>query len=151
MTFPRLHSIGLFCIAFLGFGGEPVHAGWVAVEKDYLDPGIQTLYVDPDSIRREGNLVTVRQLTDYKSMQGNVGFGSFMMGSHRFFSTQTLKQIDCERSRVRLLSFTEFSHHMGTGTAAEGYVDKDSWLPIERESINHALRELACGRDRIEQ
>jgi hypothetical protein len=99
---------------------------------------------------REGKSVTVRQLTDYKVMQGNAGFGPFMMGPHRFFSTQTLKQIDCDGKRVRLLSFTEFSRHMGTGTAAEGYVDKDTWLPIEPESINHALWELVCGKDRIE-
>lgn len=150
MTSPKFHHIGLCCTTLLVLSGAPVSADWVAVEKDYLDPGIQTLYVDPDSIRREGNLVTVRQLTDYRWMQGNAGFGRFMMGPHRFFSTQTLKQIDCERRRVRLLSFTEFSHHMGTGTAANGYVDQDAWLPVEPESINHALWELACGKDRIE-
>ncbi len=82
MTSPRLHNIGLFCIALLVLGGQTVYAGWVLVET----------------------------------------------------------------KRVRLLAFTEFSGHMGTGIAANGYVDQDAWLPVEPESINHALWELVCTR-----
>jgi hypothetical protein len=133
-------------MALLALSGEPVNAGWVVVEKDYLDPGIQTLYVDPDSIDREGNLVTIRQLTDYKWMQGNAGFGPFGLGPHRFLSTITRKQFDCRATLVRLLAFTEFSRAMGTGIAANGYVDQGAWLPVEPESINHALWELVCTR-----
>ncbi len=51
-----------------------------------------------------------------------------------------------ETNRVRLLAFTEFSGHMGTGIAANGYVDQDAWLPVEPESINYALWELVCAR-----
>jgi hypothetical protein len=146
MAYRRHHRILLFRMTLLVLSCAPAYADWLVVEKDYLDPGLQTVYIDPDTVSREGNLITIRQLTDYKWMQGNVGFGSFMMGSHRFFSTQTLKQIDCERKRVRLLSFTEFSGHMGTGTSANGYVDQDAWLPVEPETINHALWELVCNR-----
>lgn len=146
MTSPRLHSVGLCCLALLALIGEPVDAGWVVVEKDYLDPGRQTVYIDPDTVIREENLMTVQQLTDYKWMQGNVGLGRFMPGPHRFFSTTTRKQFDCGTKRVRLLAFTEFSRQMGTGIAADGYVDQDAWLPVETESINHALWELVCTR-----
>jgi hypothetical protein len=131
----------------LALGGDLVYAGWVAVEKDYLDPGRQTVYFDPGTVRREANLVTMWQLTDYKWMQGNAGFGRFGLGPHRFLSTTTRKQFDCATQRVRLLAFTEFSRHMGTGISANGYVDQDVWLTIEPESINHALWELACGKD----
>jgi hypothetical protein len=44
-----------------------------------------------------------------------------------------------------MLAFTEFSHRMGSGIADDGYVDQDTWLPVEPESINHALWEVACG------
>ena len=134
-------------MAILVLIGEPVYAGWVVVENDYLDPGRQTVYLDPDTVIREENLMTVQQLTDYKWMQGNVGLGRFMPGPHRFFSTTTRKQFDCGTKRVRLLAFTEFSGHMGTGIAANGYVDHDAWLPVEPESINHALWELVCGKE----
>ncbi|MBH0178634.1 MAG: hypothetical protein HP491_12400 [Nitrospira sp.] len=133
-------------MAVLVLCSQSVSAGWVPVEKDYVDPGRQTVYLDPDAIIREESLVTVRQLTDYKWMQGNVGLGRFMPGPHRFFSTTTSKQFDCGTKRVRLLAFTEFSGHMGTGIAANGYVDQDVWLPVEPESINHALWEWVCAR-----
>mgnify|MGYP003694083093 CR=1 FL=1 len=66
----------------------PTYAEWVAVEKDYLLPGLQTVYIDPDTILREGNLVTVWELVDFKTMQGG-------RSPTRFFSTKTHKQFDC--------------------------------------------------------
>lgn len=127
--------------------GGPAYAEWVAVEKDYLSPGLQTVYVDPDTIRREGNLVTLWQLIDFKLMQGNAGMGPLGYGPHRFLSTKTHKEFDCMDKRLRFLAFTEFSGRMGTGTAANGYVDKDNWLPVKPDSINHALWEVACGKE----
>lgn len=144
----RMYHLALaFCLIVIFFNGESACAEWVAVEKDYLDPGLRAVYIDPGTINREGTAVTVWQLTDYRMMQGGVGFGRFMMGPHRFFSTQTQKQLDCERKRIRLLAYTEFLHHMGTGTASHGYVDQDAWLSIEPDSINQALWEVLCGRE----
>ncbi|HYM89949.1 MAG TPA: surface-adhesin E family protein [Nitrospiraceae bacterium] len=134
-------------ITLLFLSTVPAYAEWVAVEKAYLSPGIQTVYVDPDSIRREGNLVTLWQLIDFKTMQGNAGMGPFGFGPHRFLSTKTHKQFDCAGKRLRLLEFTEFSRRMGTGIAANGYVDNGNWLQVEPESINHALWEVACGKE----
>ena len=129
----------LFTLLFLS--SVPAYAEWVAVEKDSLLPGLQTVYVDPDSIRREGNLVTLWQLIDFKWMQGNP------RGTSRFLSTKTHKQFDCSEKRLRLLAFTEFSRRMGTGIRDDGYVDKGNWIPVEPESMNHALWEVACGKE----
>ena len=41
-------------ITLLFLSSIPAYVEWVAVEKDYLQPGLQTVYVDPDTIRREG-------------------------------------------------------------------------------------------------
>jgi len=134
----------------------PADTKWVAVEKDYLSPQIQTVYIDPDTVSREGNLVTVSQLIDYKWMQGTgavinpYAFGRlyrYQLAPHGFFSTTTRKQFDCANKHVRLLAFTEFSHHMGTGRRNNGYVDQETWLPVEPESVNHALWELACNAE----
>lgn len=127
---------------------------WIVVEKDYLSPELQTLYIDPDRISRDGDLVTVWQLTDYKWMQGTgavinpYAFGRlyrYQLAPHGFFSTTTQKQIDCAGRRVRLLAFTEFSHHMGAGRRNNGYVDQDKWLAVEPETVNQALWELICA------
>jgi hypothetical protein len=128
-------------IAVLLLSNVPAHAEWVALEKDYLLPGLQTVYVDPDTIRREGNLVRIWQLTDFKWMQGSA------RGPARFSSTKTHKQLDCQEQLVRLLAYTEFSLQMGTGIRVDGYVDKDHWLPVEPESINYALWQLACSKE----
>jgi hypothetical protein len=137
----------LFLITFLLLSSIAANAEWVPLEKDYLSSELQTVYIDPDTIRLEGNLVTIWQLVNFKWMQGNLGLGPFGFGPHRFFSTKTRKQFDCEKKRLRLLSFTEFSRPMGTGIPADGYVDKDNWITVEPESTNQALWEVACARE----
>jgi len=116
----------------------PVYAEWVAIEKQYQSPGLQTVYIDSAAIRREGNLVTLVILIDWKWMQGN--------RFSRFYSTKVTKQFDCAEKRLRLLAFTEFSRRMGTGRPANGYVDEDNWLPVEPDSSNQALWEVACNK-----
>ena len=127
-------------ITLLFLSTVPAYAEWVAVEKDFLLPGLQTVYVDPDTIRREGNLVTMWQLIDFKTMQGNRSPG-------RFLSTKTHKEFDCAKKRLRLLAFTEFSRRMATGIPVDGYVDKGNWVAVEPDSINQALWEGACGKE----
>jgi hypothetical protein len=103
------------------------------------------VYYDPKTIRRNGDLVTLWQLTDYKWMQGNAPFGTFMMGPHRFLSTKTHKEFDCALNTVRLLASSEFSRHMGTGTQNVVLVEQGHGQPVEPGSINQALWEMACG------
>jgi hypothetical protein len=137
---PLAYLLGLWSlISLLVLVSESVYAEWVAVEKDYLAPGRQTVYIDPDSIHSEGNLVTLWQLIDFKWMQGSA------RGPARFMSTKTHKQFDCDGKRVRLLAFTEFSHSMGTGISVDGHIDSGHWMPIEPDSMNYALWEVACG------
>jgi len=148
LKLPLVYFLGSWLlITLMILSTVPAYAEWVAVEKDYLTPGLQTVYVDPDTIRRVGNLVTLWQLIDFKLMQGNAGMGPLGYGPHRFLSTKTHKEFNCAEKRLRLLAFTEFSRRMGTGIAANGYVDKDNWLPVEQASINHALWEVACGKE----
>lgn len=138
---PSVYRIGFWpLITVLFMSNIPAYAEWVAVEKDNLLPGLQTLYIEADTIRREGNLTTVWQLIDFKWMQGSA------RGPTRFSSTKTQKQFDCMEKRLRLLAFTEFSLQMGTGIRNDGYVDKESWLAVEPESINYALWEIVCGK-----
>lgn len=124
----------------LAFEDHQASAEWVAVEKVYPVRELQTLYIDPATIRREGNLVEVWQLTDYRWMQGGP------KATPRFLSTTTHKQFECTDKRLRLLAYTEFSHRMAAGNASNGYVDKDRWLPVEADSINEALWKALCNQ-----
>ena len=129
----------LLLITLLVLSSGPAYAEWVLIEKNYL-PGKQTVYVDPDIIRREGNQVTLWQLTDFQWMQGGP------RATPRFLPTTTHKQFDCGEKRIRLMAYMEFSHRMGIGISDDGYVDRDTWLPVEPASMNHALWEVACGK-----
>ena len=141
LKLPLVYGFGFgSLLAFLVLGIGPLYAEWVPVEGYAQVPGLQTEYVDPDTIRKEGNLVTLWQLTDFRWMQGNP------KGTPRFLSTKTHKQFNCMEVRVRFLAFTEFYGHMGTGRPAAEYVDKDHWLPVRPDTIDQALWELACKK-----
>lgn len=162
---PQIIGIGLsFCVIFLslascadpgyqvhqpqGYGEIPPGETWLAVESAYQSPTRQLVYYDPKTMRRDGDRVTLWQLTDYKWMQGNAPFGMFMMGPHRFLSTKTHKEFDCARNTVRLLASSEFSRHMGTGTQNAALVEQGFGQPVEPDSINQALWGVACGTNR---
>ena len=159
---PQVTGIGLsFCVLLLilascgapsyqvrqprGYGEMPPGETWVAVDSAYQSSSREMVYYDPKTIRRDGDLVTLWQLTDYKWMQGNAPFGTFMMGPHRFLSTKTHKEFDCALNTVRLLASSEFSRHMGTGTQNVVLVEQGDGQPVKPGSINQALWEVACG------
>ncbi len=117
------------------------YADWVAIEKEYQSPGLQTVYIDSATIRREGNLVTLVTLTDWEWMQGN-------RSPSRFHSTRIKKQFDCVDKRFRLLVISDFYGRMGTGKRmAESLYDSDGdWIPVESESLEQGLWDVACGK-----
>ena len=126
-------------ITLLVLSSVPAHAEWVAIEKQYQSPGRQTVYVDPDTIRREGHRVTLEQLIDFKTMQGG-------RSPTRFSSTKIEKEFDCADKRFRVLALTDFWGNMGAGEPAGAYVDGFNWVPVEPESLNHALWKVACNK-----
>jgi hypothetical protein len=128
-----------------GYGEIPPGETWVAVDSAYQSPSREMVYYDPRTIRQDGDRVTLWQLTDYKWMQGNAPFGTFMMGPHRFLSTKTHKEFDCARNRVRVLASSEFSQHMGAGTQNAVAVTEGYGQPVEPGSINQPLWNVACG------
>lgn len=127
------------------YGEVPPGAPWVALDSAYQSPSREIVYYDPKTIRREGELATLWQLTDYKMMQGNAPFGRFMMGPHRFFSTKTHKEFHCGHKTVRLLASSEFTQHMGTGIQNAVLIEQGTGQPVERGRINQALWDVACG------
>ena len=57
---PLVYFSGLISLTtLLVLSSGPAYAEWVAVEKEFLRPGQQTVYTDPNILQREGNLVTM--------------------------------------------------------------------------------------------
>jgi hypothetical protein len=127
-----LITIVLVCVG-------PLYAEWVdvggKVEKGLT---VYTVYVDTDSIRRNGSIVTLWALFDYMTIQSIVG-GPWL-------SSKTRREYDCVEERVRLLGYMTFTGNMGSGEPVYSNSDQSSWEPMARDSIDRKLWEIACNR-----
>ena len=124
-------------IMFLVLSSGPAYAEWVPVSG--IDQARATVYVDPDTIHPQGNLVTLWHLTDFKTMQGGES-------PSRFSSTKIHNQFDCMKERLQVLAATDFWGNMGTGEPAGEYVEGGNWVAVEPGSLNQALWKVACGK-----
>lgn len=128
----------LILITLLLVSSGPAYAEWVLVEKNNeLEEGM-TVYTDPATILRKGDLVKMWTMHDFTTIQTSP--------SSSYLSTKVQKQFDCTQQRARLLAFTEFSGNMGTGTVGfSASPDENNWIPVEPGTINQALWEVACS------
>ncbi|TMQ25021.1 MAG: hypothetical protein E6K65_17175 [Nitrospirae bacterium] len=101
------------------------------------DAGL-TVYVDPDTIRRKGNLVTMWQLYDYKAIQTVAG--------DSLLSIKRYNEYDCTEERTRMLAYTWFSGNMGSGKVVYSTPDEQQWEPVIPRSINRTLWKVACSK-----
>jgi hypothetical protein len=97
-----------------------------------------TVYADPDSIRRKGNLVKMWSLVDYKTIQTYSG-GAVL-------SAKGQSEYDCEEERTRVLGGITFSGIMGRGAVVASHSEKEQWVPVAPGSIGQLMWKLACGK-----
>jgi hypothetical protein len=127
----------LLLIALLSLSSGPAYAEWVLFSE--TQTGL-TVYVDPDTIRREGDLVKMWQLLDYKTIQTVAG--------DSFLSSKTQSEYDCAGERMRVLEFMNFSGNMGSGSdnVVSIVADEKTWIPIVPESPGKRLWKVACAK-----
>ena len=139
LKLPLAYSWGFWLlITLLVLNSGSVHAEWVAVEKNNELAGIMTVYVDPDTIRRKGNLVKMWQLYDYKTIQTVAG--------DSLLSIKRYNEYDCTEERTRMLAYTWFSGNMGSGKVVYSTPDEQQWEPVIPRSINRTLWKVACSK-----
>ena len=116
-------------------------AEWTVAERD--DELI--LYVDKATIRRNGNLVRMWDMTDYKTLQKSAA-------GNPFLSVKTQREYDCKEEKMRLLAFTQFNRQMGQGNVVYSNGNyKDEFEPIEPRSFGEALWKVACNASNIKK
>ena len=123
-------------ITLLMLNSGPVYAEWVLTSGND-DAGL-TVYVDPDTIRRKGNLVKMWQLYDYKTIQTVAG--------DSLLSIKRYNEYDCTEERTRMLAYTWFSGNMGNGNVVYSTNDVQQWEPVVSRSIDRALWKVACSK-----
>ena len=95
-------------------------------------------YVDKATIRRNGNLVKMWELMDYKTVQTVSGIS--------YFSDKLQSEYDCKEEKSRILALNTFDGKMGNGKVVYLNSDPGKWSPISPGSFNEILWKIACRK-----
>lgn len=126
----------LLLIILFFLSSVPAYAAWMAVGGNE-EAGV-TVYADPGTIRRKGNLVTVWHLNDFKTVQ--------MVKGTSYLSIKAQHQYDCTGDRERILALMKFSGNMGNGKVVYTDSNKGKWRPVAPGSVSHDLGKIACSK-----
>jgi len=121
-------------LTLLLLSSGPAYAEWVKInENDTF-----TVYVDPDSIRRKGDLVKMWILYDYKTLQSATGV------AHLSDSIQL--EANCIQKLQRKLANTWWSGNMRAGNVVFSHSGEGNWIPIGPGTVGHTVWSFACGK-----
>ena len=123
----------LFILLFLSSG--PAFADWMSLGES--DSGT-TVYADPTIMRREGDLVKMWVLFDFKTVRTKEGVS--------YSSAKAHMDYDCAEQRYEGLAVMYFSDNMGNGKVLDRSSGKGKWLRISPGSLDQSLWKLACGK-----
>ena len=124
-------------IAFLFLNSESGHAEWQSIGRSQDG---KSIFVDPDSLHHEGNLVELDYLFDFNTLQIKDD------GYPPFTSQKYLSEFDCGKERRRFISGTDYSGHMAKGVVVFAHAEKGPWYEIAPHTVDHALWTFACGK-----
>jgi len=97
-----------------------------------------TVYADPDTIRRKGDLVKMEVLFDFKTIQTKAGAS--------YLSAKAQMEYDCVEQRFDGLAVMYFSGNIGSGNLLDRSSGIGKWLPVSRGSLDQTLWEVACNK-----
>jgi hypothetical protein len=131
----------LTCV--LGFGmlftllvsSGPAHADWMSLGAS--DSGT-TVYADLATLRREGDLVKMLVLFDFKTTQTKADVS--------FLSAKAQMKYDCAEQRYEGLAVTYFSGNMGSGQLLDRSSGKGKRLRVSPDGLDQALWKFACDK-----
>ena len=125
----------LLLVTLLFLSSGPAYAEWVAMGTSTTEDG-NTLYADPDTIRRKGEMVKMWQLYDLKT--------AITVAGTSVLSTMVQNEFDCGEERIRLLAFVHFSGNMGRGKMVYEEAIEQKWKPVSPGGFNQLGLQAAC-------
>lgn len=115
-------------------GAVTVFAEWLLVGGNDK----ATVYVDSESVSRNGDLVRVWVLDDLKT--------SHTRGFSKFLSVRAQEEHNCANERFRLLAMERFSGNMGSGDVIHKKSGESGWAPIPRGTLAQSVWNYVCGK-----
>jgi len=127
-------------LAFLFLSSVPAHAEWRPISYAEGAGGF-IIYVDPTTVLRQGDLVKMLVLYDFKYVQA--------MEGKSYLSATWQQQFDCAEHRSRHLAYTYHSNNMGHGKVMFASDDEGSkWSPVAPKSAAAILWNIVCGKNK---
>jgi hypothetical protein len=112
----------------------PAAAEWTMIQTS----DNENVYVDFDTLQKNGNLVTVSTLNDY------------YLGQHKKeLSTQFTELHDCKNKKFKALAISYFSENMAKGNVIEmsSFNEPEiSWSGIVNYSVGELKANIICSR-----
>lgn len=120
-------------VLVLLFAGSSAYADWTHVgASDNSD-----VYVDYASIRKNGRLVKLWALIDYKSVNRSADGKTYL-------SQRYQEEYDCNQERYKILFYSWHTGNMGTGNTVYSEAHPGEWRPVPPSSISAIHMSIAC-------
>ncbi len=110
--------------------------GWVIVGSDASD----ATYANPSSIRRNGVMVTMWDIVDFKKAR------SIGRPVRSYKSTMTQSEYDCQNERLRTINSSFRSNNMAKGDVVFSNDENGEWIALPPDSRGKRLWLVACGK-----
>ena len=118
----------LLCLLVLV--AAPAWAGWVKV-RETKDA---TFYIDPATIRQDGNFRKIWEVKDLKARTS----GDEM-------SAKFLSEYDCKEKRYRVLALTSHSKPMASGKIVISGNDPSPWIAVPPNTLGEVRLKTVCA------
>jgi hypothetical protein len=120
-------------LVLLAVASSNAAADWIMASES----AAAVVYVDPATILRTDNRVTLLELTDYRAVPDP---------GHPYQSAKRSYQFDCVEGALRTLSIVTFAGKMGGGGIVLVINEPTPWLLFVPGSVGEILWRIACSR-----
>jgi hypothetical protein len=130
----------LILTVLLGAVSSSAMAEWVPIAMS--SDKTNTIYADPDTVRRSSDTVKLSIMNDNKTPKSVPGF-------RPYFSTKDQFEVDCNEDQIRMLGLIAYSGNMGKGEVIYTHKFNNDWSPVSRDTVDQGIFNFACGMTSI--
>lgn len=140
---PRFRRLGvamrkvIWVILLSGMNSSAMAQQWVEVASTV--EGDITVYANQSTILKEGNIVKILTLGDFKNAE-KIG------NNKQVLSLEEQYEYDCKEQQMRRLYATMHSENMGRGNVLDSSPIYEGWQPVPPNSLNEQLWKFVCGK-----
>ena len=96
-------------------------------------------YGDPSSIQRQGDIVKMSSMFDYKNPRRDIPGKTYLSTKRRF-------EYDCKNRRARAIAGSAYAKHKAEGEILASDSSKYNWTAVVADSADDYLLKFACKK-----